>query len=86
MRNVRNFWVNTHVDGYKKETSGGPRDKDGGLSSKYYIRNNGSVCHALDVSCWNTSKGENIIDIQFLRKEGLKVVVQEDGFKIIAMR
>jgi hypothetical protein len=38
---MRNFWVETRADGNKTTQSTGPRTKDGGFSTKVYVRDNG---------------------------------------------
>jgi hypothetical protein len=46
---VRNFWINTTVDGKKEPCATGPRSKDGSFETKIYIRDNGESKLALHI-------------------------------------
>ncbi len=48
-RNVRNFWVEVEIDGYKHMLKGGPRNKNGGFNLKVYQRDLKEVKFALRV-------------------------------------
>lgn len=48
-RVVRNFWIDADIDGRKETLSGGPNRKDGGMWAKIYMRNKGSVSHAVTI-------------------------------------
>lgn len=48
---VRNFWIETNIDGRKTKLTGGPKNKLGGLTTKVYARNAGSIQLACKVVC-----------------------------------
>lgn len=49
MRNLRNWWVTTHVDGRETCDATGPRGKDGGFSTHVKQRVHGEPKHVLSV-------------------------------------
>ena len=57
-RNVRNFWIETDIDG-ANTMSGGPRSKDGGFSANIFIRSNGGVMKAVNIS--GHADGEHLL-------------------------
>ena len=40
---VRNFWVDINVDGRATRVGTGPRRKDGGMSARFRIREDGGI-------------------------------------------
>ena len=48
-RNVRNFWIETVVDGLARTFSSGPVAQDGGFTEVVSIRRNGEVCDVLKI-------------------------------------
>lgn len=42
-RNVRNFWVEVTIDGQTTKLCGGPVAKEGGISVRIHIRQDGKV-------------------------------------------
>lgn len=48
-RNVRNFWVESDIDGRATKLEGGPVSKDGGFDTNVYIRDGGQVEKALTI-------------------------------------
>lgn len=50
VRNVRNFWVDVNIDGYKTDLSGGPQGKDGGIGGSIMIRDRGQAKKAVSIS------------------------------------
>ena len=64
---IRNFWMETNVDGRESVVSGGPRSKDGGMTAVFHIRNKGGSQKALVVNCFANDDGAlkiNIFDAQ----------------------
>lgn len=59
-RNVRNFWVETRVDGRGNQ---GPSKADGGFSTTVYIRNAGDVQCALVLRGRALNDGTLILDV-----------------------
>lgn len=51
MRNVRNFWAETRVDGKKTVDATGPRAKEGGLEILVKIRDRGEPITAGILKC-----------------------------------
>lgn len=48
---MRNFWLETKVDGRKSILTGGPRNKDGGMTTKIYVRDCGESVLAYKIVC-----------------------------------
>lgn len=48
---MRNFWLETKVDGRKSILTGGPRNKDGGMTTKLYVRDCGESVLAYKIVC-----------------------------------
>ena len=48
-RNVRNFWIEGQVDGYKDRIGMGPKSKEGGFHLNLSIRYEGSVRPILSI-------------------------------------
>jgi hypothetical protein len=46
---VRNFWIETKVDGRKTTLTGGPQAKGGGFEQTIYIRQNGGSLPAMRI-------------------------------------
>ena len=44
---VRNFWIETEVDGKQERLASGPKAKDGGFETTVYVRDHGQVTNAL---------------------------------------
>jgi hypothetical protein len=42
-RNVRNFWLEADIDGRKETLTGGPKNRDGGISITLKVREKGEV-------------------------------------------
>jgi hypothetical protein len=57
-RNVRNFWIEGHIDGRDSEVSGGPRNKDGGFRLAIFQRDDGSVRKALTIAGQTGTDGQ----------------------------
>jgi hypothetical protein len=48
-RNVRNFWIQTQIDGRNSSIGAGPVRKDGGFDLTVYQRDAGEVRTALEI-------------------------------------
>ena len=84
---VRNFWVDVTVDGRETVLSGGPRAKDGGMVTRFYIRNAGESYHALTVQCDMIDNGDgDVLTIKVAPSDQVAVHEFSGGFKIIANR
>ena len=51
-RNVRNFWIEGSVDGYKNNIGMGPQSKDGGFYLTIKQRDNGCVTDPCSINGW----------------------------------
>jgi hypothetical protein len=51
IKNLRNFWISTIIDGRKTKLEGGPKSKDGGLRTDIIMRENGKSKTALTITC-----------------------------------
>ena len=49
-QNVRNFWVDTQVDGRDSKLASGPVAKDGGFYTTIKIRRDGEVSEAVTIN------------------------------------
>ena len=48
---LRNFWLETEIDGRKTKLKGGPKSRTGGLCTKLYVRDNSKSILACKVVC-----------------------------------
>jgi hypothetical protein len=48
---LRNFWIESKIDGRKNKLAGGPKSRNGELSTVLYIRNNGFSEVAFKFTC-----------------------------------
>ena len=48
---VRNFYVEAHIDGRETTLSGGPQNKQGGMTVRLYQRDDGAITEALMIDC-----------------------------------
>ena len=55
--NVRNFYIEVEIDGYKTTLRGGSPSKDGGMKVTLYQRDSGEITKALTVDCTADSEG-----------------------------
>ncbi len=51
IKNLRNFWISTIIDGRKTKLEGGPKSKGGGLRTDIMARENGKSKIALTITC-----------------------------------
>jgi hypothetical protein len=83
-RNVRNWWIETSVDGNAGLPKGtGPQAKDGGFTTTIYQRNRGQVTSALRITGreWN---GELILEVEH-QTQGIQPL-GDSGFRIVTER
>ena len=52
MMAMRNFWIESQVDGRETPLTGGPRSKDGGFNLKVKVRDQGASTLGLDIRGW----------------------------------
>ena len=48
---LRNFWLEAKIDGRKNKLAGGPKSRNGELSTVLYVRNNGESEVAFKACC-----------------------------------
>jgi hypothetical protein len=58
---VRNFWIETNVDGRASKDGTGPNSKDGGFTSQLFIRDHGSVRLAVEITGRPSRDGSRVI-------------------------
>jgi len=63
-RNVRNFWVEVEVDGYKNPIKFGPREKDGGFEMVIKQRKEGKVAIGAYIRGFVTESGQIVLSIE----------------------
>ena len=81
-RNIRNFWIETFVDGRNIDTATGPRAKDGGFETHVSIRNNGCINKAVSINGWVNTNGKEL-SLHIIPNMGLEAAVQADGSIIL---
>lgn len=59
---MRNFWLEASVEGRETMLTGGPRCKDGGMTVKLYMRDNGESVKAVTVFC-SENNGELAVSV-----------------------
>ena len=59
-RNVRNFWMDAHIDGRTTMLSGGPVRKDGGFELRVHQRDDGMV-HRDVLTVWGTAADDGTL-------------------------
>lgn len=57
---MRNFWVDTKIDGRETPLSGGPRAKDGHMVIDIYQRNNGESLNVFTIHCEPSLDGKTL--------------------------
>ena len=62
---VRNFYLVADVDGRKKQLTGGPRKKDGGMTIQLFQLDRGKAAKALDIYCCVNYKGELVTTVTY---------------------
>jgi hypothetical protein len=90
-RVVRNFWIDLSVDGRSSDLSGGPRSKDGGISGTIYIRDEGGIRRAVELSGLARSDGTLVLEIEPARDYSGTFRVHSErtengGFRIVTAR
>ena len=88
---MRNFWINTSVDGRNSDLSGGPRSNDGRMSTKLYVNSNGSSTQAVYLGCdpdgdklnIRTTVVDRTIDVEYNKNSG-EVVVKD--YKLMSIQ
>ena len=61
---VRNYWIETEIDGRKSTLRGGPASKTGGFSQKISIRRNGAISTAVQINGHVLPNGQLLITIE----------------------
>jgi len=58
---VRPFYIESSIDGRKTDLSGGPQNKEGGIYTTIYQRNEGSIAEAFKVKCYSNVRDDGTI-------------------------
>lgn len=64
-RSVRNFWIDTSVDGRQTDIATGPRNKSGGFSINISQRDNGQVTTPLTIEGTARSDGKILLKVKY---------------------
>jgi hypothetical protein len=78
---MRNFWINSNIDGRQTELAGGPRSKDGEMSTALYVKSKGSSVKALSVDCIPSDNGDLLVKVKLCNDELIRVVVDNSSNK-----
>ncbi|KKM88320.1 hypothetical protein LCGC14_1259900 [marine sediment metagenome] len=80
---VRNFWIDTRIDGRKTDLSSGPRSRDGGFLQTIYMRDRGSILAAVSIRAYTHSDGTLTVEISAPRdSEHVRVTTLSHGLII----
>ena len=70
-KNVRNFWIETEVDGLARKMESGPQNKEGGFTTKVLVREDGSISDSyLMITGEATEEGDLFLTVAMHRKSG----------------
>lgn len=67
---MRNFWIETKIDGRKTNLTGGPKNKHGGLTTSLYIRNDGCSELACKIVC---EENDAILTVRIFDDNGVLI-------------
>ena len=74
-RVVRNFWIETEVDGRETRTETGPKNKDGGFEITIRMREDGSIITPMKIRGYVNPKGQLVLQAH-TNTETLEVVTK----------
>ena len=76
-RNVRNFWIETEIDGASKSLEGGPKKKEGGFTTNVFMREKGGVKRVLEITGYiESGTSNNVLVIECVNKERIEIKTQ----------
>jgi hypothetical protein len=82
---VRNFWIETQVDGHGGIPATGPKAADGGFTSKFWIRKGGEHAAVLRLEGMTTHNGD--VELYVIPSEGTEIErLDHGGFVIRSKR
>ena len=58
---LRNFWVESFIDGRKSLLASGPRGKDGEMHTVIKVKEGGNSVEAVTIVCFPTDMGNRIV-------------------------
>ncbi len=58
---MRNFWVESFIDGRKSLLASGPRRKDGEMHTVIRVKEGGNSVEAVSIVCFPTEQGNRIV-------------------------
>ncbi len=58
---LRNFWVESFIDGRKTLLASGPRRKDGEMHTVIKVKEEGNSVEAVSIVCFPTEQGNRIV-------------------------
>jgi len=58
---MRNFWVESFIDGRKTLLASGPRGKDGEMHTVIKVKEEGNSVEAVSIVCFPTEQGNRIV-------------------------
>ena len=58
---LRNFWVESFIDGRKTLLASGPRRKDGEMHTAIKVKEGGNSVEAVSIVCFPTEQGNRIV-------------------------
>jgi len=71
-KSVRNFWVETEVDGLARTMASGPRNKKGGFTTKVLVREEGSISDSyLMIEGKADDEGNLLLTVKMHRKDSV---------------
>ena len=74
---MRNFWLDSDIDGRQTSLSGGPRASDGGMNVTVRQRENGKSVVACKVKCYKRNDGLLVTSVRDKNDNVITEVVTE---------
>lgn len=84
-KHVRNFWIETRIDGRQTKDASGPAAKDGGFETTIKIRNKGSVEVALKVVGRVNGAG-NLLELDVYDGAGYSILSSAEQSRLMTER
>ena len=88
---MRNFWIESDVDGRESKVASGPRRNDGRMSTRLYVNSQGASTQAVYLGCdpngdklnIRTTVADRTIDVEYDKKSG-EIVVKD--YKLMSIQ
>lgn len=75
---MRNFWIESVVDGRESNVAGGPRRNDGRMSTNLYFNSNGCSTRAVSVNCSPNDDGTLEVRVKTCNDEIIDIIADKN--------